>query len=527
MDPADPADSEPRKRQRSDVPEQEQAALDAVASAVSSAESQTLAELRTETFVDGFRVSQSPGQGQPPRNSPRNSPRPGNSPALSANMVALTVDMAAATAEPAHNNPSQQTPGSAASSTRKNPPRDARQIELSAAIEDISSRHLQLISQRQPPQGASQPLDAAGSATAPTIIPNLSSGQQQPADQGSPSNTLLSQTASTELASHQLSGGPAVLNRQSEQPAQASQAAGAPGSGSTSQHGQEQPPASNAGPSGGESSRGAPSQSGAADGGASDSLPADTTAQPREAQVVKQDSGTDVTFGEGKLQKQKPKQYAVVITDRPDHELESVVHERLHDHPKWKDSFAAGFYLAIGRMIGKGGRGTVRAALIRGVPAVAKQITLEDMCAFVTERSNYTRVEKLQGRSIAWLHDTCVYSVDTSVLVIERGEVLAPVRDIYDQFINPREALDKLTDDSKKLAVAALDEIHSIGALHGDVHLGNVGFTVTNGRPRAFWFDLEHMTFPTKNLEEKQKKEKQEFVRNWDNTVADLLAALE
>ncbi|KAL2913222.1 hypothetical protein HK105_207224 [Polyrhizophydium stewartii] len=1176
MDPADPADSEPRKRQRSDVPEQEQAALDAAASAVSSAESQTLAELRTETFVDGFRVPQSPGQRQPPprprnsrrnsrrnstrdsprnstrsssrnssrnssrdssrdspRDSPRNSPRPGNSPSLSANMVALTVDMAAAMTEPAHDNPSQQTPGSAASSTRKNPPRDARQIELSAVIEDILSRHLQLISQRQQPQGASQPLDAAGSATAPTIIPNLSSGQQPPTDQGSSSNNSPLPTTSTAPANHEPSGDTASINSQAVQPVQEAPAADetflsdlktllkalyskvpqsksdaqgypngddeqkieaavnsltnmppapkvspnsdflhddhlldtlvnllkdqdttlaavyqkrsdamarllealkqlelhivtahptlsrdlarmrnvfvhrrfkaflgphkkmpdvfvymelvgssirlldmvakgrmrivprptglmpestesaqpaaatssgggsatpmqvdasgsvsiwislpldppiddprkpgwkpllevplpkvveieiernediqalyfkiqnlcsvaanklrispgrmatniifdrtdrisdllakypssqnkpwaswtsstrlppsalvkaraqdiqymqgntintaldtsqnqkttrsskssgpstrpaieslpiidfynmppdvrdehvrlacegvdnhvktlpvdeqiavmdavastissmlkqapssyatefgihswaykvfsplidlrvlphgamfdapssgkvipdrklvvsrdgqsipvlfefkkawadlrkrltnlvgfannpensdepeysnlrqtvgyasaerspccvlsfgeetyyidlvcftdggtgafvqgpvlpshacvvpkepslramaagmafrllgilenealahppleqvgfimggnsgagggadAPGSGSTSQHGQEQPPASNAGPSGGESSRGAPSQSGAADGGASDSLPADTTAQPREAQVVKQDSGTDVTFGEGKLQKQKPKQYAVVITDRPDHELESVVHQRLHDHPEWKDSFAAGFYLAIGRMIGASRHGTVRSALICGVPAVAKFVMIEYMRAFVTERSNYTRVEKLQGRSIAWLHDTCVCSVDSSVLIVERGEVLAPVRDIYDQFINPREALDKLTDDNGLRALEALNDIHSIGALHGDAHLGNVGFTVTNGRPRAFWFDLEHMTFPTENLKEKQEKEKQQFIDEWKLTVYQLNASL-
>ncbi|KAL2913472.1 hypothetical protein HK105_207085 [Polyrhizophydium stewartii] len=302
--------------------------------------------------------------------------------------------------------------------------------------------------------------------------------------------------------------------------------ADAPGSGSASQHGQEQPPASNAGPSGGESSRGAPSQSGAADGGASDSLPADTTAQPREAQVVKQDSGTDVTFGEGKLQKQKPKQYAVVITDRPDHELESVVHERLHDHPEWKDSFAAGFYLAIGRMIGASRHGTVRSALIRGVPAVAKFVMIEYMRAFVTERSNYTRVEELQGRSIAWLHDTCVYSVGSSVLIVERGEVLAPVRDIYNHFINPREALDKLTDDNRLRALEALNDIHSIGALHGDAHLGNVAITDAGGQTRAFWFDLEHMTFPTENLEEKQEKEKQQFIDEWKLTVYQLNASL-
>ncbi|KAL2913471.1 hypothetical protein HK105_207084 [Polyrhizophydium stewartii] len=140
-------------------------------------------------------------------------------------MAALMVDVVAATAEPAHDNPSQQIPGSVASSTRKNPPRDARQIELSAAIEDILNRRLQFISQHQPPQGASQPLDAADSATAPTIIPNLSSGQQLPADQGSSSNNSPLPTTSTAPANHEPSGDTASINSQAAQPVQEAPAA--------------------------------------------------------------------------------------------------------------------------------------------------------------------------------------------------------------------------------------------------------------------------------------------------------------
>ncbi|KAL2912947.1 hypothetical protein HK105_207513 [Polyrhizophydium stewartii] len=171
----------------------------------------------------------------------------------------------------------------------------------------------------------------------------------------------------------------------------------------------------------------------------------------------------------------------------------------LRQDPEWGPQADGVAHLVIGECIGRGRSASGFAGSLGGESVVIKLLPIDRLDRFFLELRNYERLAKLQGGAIAKLHFAFTFEAYSLGLVVERGKVEIPPR-----------------PEDKQLALDALKQIHACGAVHGDAHLGNLAFVGTGESRRAFWFDLERTTFPTKNLQWSQKVDIARFERRWE-----------
>ncbi|KAL2918940.1 hypothetical protein HK105_201208, partial [Polyrhizophydium stewartii] len=174
------------------------------------------------------------------------------------------------------------------------------------------------------------------------------------------------------------------------------------------------------------------------------------------------------------------------LVECPD-EHEAMMQEARKQHHKsiWASHQIGDAFIAIGLPLGEG-NGNVFAAVYYGT--------------------------ELPSRHFAGIRDDGKF-----VLIVERGEILRPL--IKPAADNESHSVggNNVDDDQAsavdlKLAIAALQQIHEHKAVHGDAHLGNVAFVVTESKRRAFWFDLERTWFPdSAELKDLQTNEIEDF----------------
>ncbi|KAL2919406.1 hypothetical protein HK105_201051 [Polyrhizophydium stewartii] len=291
-----------------------------------------------------------------------------------------------------------------------------------------------------------------------------------------------------------------------------------PGSGSSSSGGQDSPQSSRDGSYGSQAPRGDGAGNGSGSGSSASGAAFDLGCAPgsstsgapmdldKTSETVRQDSGICVKQAEQIAQAQfRPLQhrFPVVITNGDSSDLRAVGEAELRSSSEWGLQLGGLAYLVIGQRLNKRATRVVRVAEIGNQPAVAKYIPLEQLAAFETELSSYNRLAHLQGGPVARLHTACMYDGHSALLVVERGAVCGHIG-----------------ERDKQLAIEALKEIHNAGALHGDVHAGNVAFAGVGDSRRAFWIDLERTTFPDVLTDEAKGDEIIEFERLWREYTA-------
>nr|KAJ3416081.1 hypothetical protein HK105_001339 [Polyrhizophydium stewartii] len=193
--------------------------------------------------------------------------------------------------------------------------------------------------------------------------------------------------------------------------------------------------------------------------------------------------------------------------------------ELLRGSRQWAAQADTATLLVVGADIGGGRTSTGRIAQFAGKPAVAKEMPFTKPAEFFAEMDNYDALHSIQGDAIAMPYAACVYSARSLVLVVERG---LPAWSVLDEFNNVqdrkrrRELLEAACKQDKQLALAALNKIHSCGAVHGDAHLGNLGFVGDRTNRRAFWYDLQCTHFsPRGVLESEIRDEIERFETCW------------
>ncbi|KAL2918943.1 hypothetical protein HK105_201211 [Polyrhizophydium stewartii] len=233
------------------------------------------------------------------------------------------------------------------------------------------------------------------------------------------------------------------------------------------------------------------------------------------------------------------------LVECPD-EHEAMMQEARKQHHKsiWASHQIGDAFIAIGLPLGEGKLGNVFAAVYCGTPAAIKVVVIEHASKFFAENNNYDKLASLQGGSIAKRHFAGIRDDGKFVLIVERGEALAPLikpaadnesHSVGGNNVDDDQSIGGVGGDISiaaaacsedkplvgptdgrlsdlKLAIAALQQIHEHKAVHGDAHLGNVAFVVTESKRRAFWFDLERTWFPdSAELKDLQTNEIEDF----------------